>query len=222
MSTTETSGNGDQRRDGRESRHEVRDRRHPRLDVDRAKAFYESLGWRLDVDLGNDDFRIVQFTPPGSGCSIQFGIGLTKAAPGSAQGLLVVSDIESAHEELAQRRVYGSEVFHDATGGYNRFNPDKERLAPIRNGGRNVPFAPNSAIRTETPGNCRRSRTGYPAVSTRRRPRSAPSRMWPARFDVRRPPTASTRPGRARRTRTGPTGTPRTWWRSRRAPSSRR
>src|SRR5256885_14834664 len=69
-------------------------------DVDRAKAFYESLGWRLDADLGGDQFRIVQFTPPGSGCSIQFGVGLTSAAPGTAQNLLVVSDIEAANDEL--------------------------------------------------------------------------------------------------------------------------
>src|SRR5207244_13083098 len=64
----------------------------PVSDVDRAKEFYGSLGWRLDADLGKDDFRVVQFTPPGSGCSIQFGAGLTSAAPGAAQGLLVVSD----------------------------------------------------------------------------------------------------------------------------------
>ena len=102
----------------------------PVSDVDRAKAFYESLGWRLDADLGNGDFRIVQLTPPGSGCSIQFGIGLTKAAPGSAQGLLVVSDIESAHNELVGDGVDASEVFHDATGGYNRFNPDTRASGP--------------------------------------------------------------------------------------------
>ncbi|MDQ1430887.1 MAG: hypothetical protein QOF40_1489, partial [Actinomycetota bacterium] len=72
----------------------------PVSDVDRAKEFYESLRWRLDADLGNDDFRVVQFTPQGSGCSIQFGKGLTSAAPGTAQGLLVVSDIEAAHDEL--------------------------------------------------------------------------------------------------------------------------
>ena len=67
------------------------------------KTFYEGLGWRLDADLGDDDFRIVQFTPPGSGCSIQFGIGLTSAAPGSAENLLVVSDIEAAHDDLVSK-----------------------------------------------------------------------------------------------------------------------
>jgi catechol 2,3-dioxygenase-like lactoylglutathione lyase family enzyme len=74
----------------------------PVSDVDRAKAFYERLGWRLDADLGNETFRIVQLNPPGADCSIQFGIGLTAAAPGSAQSLLVVSDVEAAHEDLAE------------------------------------------------------------------------------------------------------------------------
>jgi len=105
----------------------------PVSDVDRAKAFYEGLGWRLDADLGAGDFRIVQFNPPGSGCSIQFGSGLTSAAPGSALNLLVVSDIEAAHEDLVAHGV-DAEVFHDSTGGYNRFTesvrakgPDPER-----------------------------------------------------------------------------------------------
>ena len=91
-------------------------------------------GGALDADLGNDSFRIVQFNPPGSECSIQFGIGLTAAAPGSAQGLLVVSDIEAAHDDLAAKGAEPSEVFHDGSGGYNRWDaslrasgPDPER-----------------------------------------------------------------------------------------------
>lgn len=74
----------------------------PVADVDRAKGFYSDLGWRLDADVApNDDVRLVQFTPPGSGCSIQFGTNLTQAAPGSSQGsYLIVSDIESAREQL--------------------------------------------------------------------------------------------------------------------------
>src|SRR3954468_18221971 len=72
----------------------------PVADVDRAKAFYEGLGWRLDADLGGGDFRIVQLTPPGSACSVQFGTGLTSATPGAAQNLLVVSDIEAAQGQL--------------------------------------------------------------------------------------------------------------------------
>ena len=83
-------------------------------DVDRSKQFYEGLGWRLDADfVFGPELRVVQFTPPGSGCSIGFGTGLTTAAPGSAQGLeLIVSDIVAAREEVAGRGVDVSEVFH--------------------------------------------------------------------------------------------------------------
>jgi catechol 2,3-dioxygenase-like lactoylglutathione lyase family enzyme len=83
-------------------------------DVDRSKQFYEGLGWRLDADfVVGDDFRIVQFTPPGSGCSIGFGKGVTAVAPGSAKGLeLIASDIEAARAELVGRGVDVSEVFH--------------------------------------------------------------------------------------------------------------
>ena len=86
----------------------------PVSDVDRAKRFYESLGWRLDADfVDGDQWRGVQFTPPGSGCSVIFGKNVTAAAPGSAQGLyLVVSDIEAAREELLRRGVKVSPVFH--------------------------------------------------------------------------------------------------------------
>jgi catechol 2,3-dioxygenase-like lactoylglutathione lyase family enzyme len=88
----------------------------PVSDVDRAKRFYESLGWRLDADFVNgEDWRVIQFTPPGSGCSVIFGKNVTAAAPGSAQGLyLIVSDIEAAREELLRRGVKISQVFHDA------------------------------------------------------------------------------------------------------------
>ena len=92
----------------------------PVSDVDRAKEFYAKLGWRLDADFASGkDFRVVQFTPPGSGCSIIFGKDVTPAAPGAAQGLyLVVSDIQAARKELLDRGVEISEVFHDATGVY--------------------------------------------------------------------------------------------------------
>jgi catechol 2,3-dioxygenase-like lactoylglutathione lyase family enzyme len=88
----------------------------PVSDVDRAKEFYGSLGWRLDADFAaGDDWRVIQFTPPGSGCSVIFGKNVTAAAPGSAQGLyLIVSDIEAARAELVGRGVGISEVFHDA------------------------------------------------------------------------------------------------------------
>ena len=92
----------------------------PVSDLDRAKEFYANLGWRLDADFDNGkDFRVMQFTPPGSGCSVIFGKNVTSAAPGSAQGLyLIVSDIEAARKELVGRGVKISEVFHDPGGEY--------------------------------------------------------------------------------------------------------
>lgn len=100
----------------------------PVSDIDRAKAFYARLGWRLDGDFDNGkDFHVVQFTPPGSGCSIIFGKNVTPAAPGSAQGLyLVVSDIEAARRDLLRRGVEVSEVFHGASDNY--LGPDEPFL----------------------------------------------------------------------------------------------
>jgi catechol 2,3-dioxygenase-like lactoylglutathione lyase family enzyme len=96
----------------------------PVSDVDRAKEFYAQLGWRLDADLARgDSFRIVQLTPPGSPCSIQFGTNMTSAVPGSAQGLyLVVSDIAAARNGLVASGVEVSEVFHEGAPGA-RFHP---------------------------------------------------------------------------------------------------
>ena len=85
----------------------------PVSDVDRSKEFYQRLGWRLDDDVAPlDGLRIVQFTPPGSGASVTFGTGLTTAAPGSAEGGLIVSDIEAAHDELTRRGIDASEIWH--------------------------------------------------------------------------------------------------------------
>jgi len=86
----------------------------PVSDVDRAKEFYARLGWRLDAEFASgDDFRVIQFTPPGSGCSVIFGKNVTAAAPGSARGLyLIVSDIVAARDDLRGRGVEVSEVFH--------------------------------------------------------------------------------------------------------------
>ena len=85
----------------------------PVSDVDRAKAFYERLGFRLDADdAPMEGLRIVQFTPPGSGTSVTFGLGLTTAAPGSAEGGLIVSDIEAAHQQLATRGIEVSDMWH--------------------------------------------------------------------------------------------------------------
>jgi len=100
----------------------------PVSDVDRAKDFYQSLGWRLDADFAvGDDIRAVQLTPPQSGCSISFGKGLTKAEPGSTQRFeLVVSDIDAAREDLISRGVEVSEVFH-RDGARFLPGPDPER-----------------------------------------------------------------------------------------------
>src|SRR5687767_15545230 len=100
----------------------------PVSDVDRAKQFYDRLGWRVDADFDSGkDFRVMQFTPPGSGCSVIFGKNVTAAVPGSAQGLyLIVSDIEGARRELLGRGVKISEVFHDTAGVYA--GPDEPYL----------------------------------------------------------------------------------------------
>ena len=187
----------------------------PVSDVDRAKEFYTSLGWRLDADLGGDDFRIVQLTPAGSGCSIQFGRGLTATAPGSALSLLVVSDIEAAHAELVGNGV-DAEVFHDARTGYNRFDPavhcasgpDPERQSYASFAQFNDPDGnvwQLQEITTRLPGRVDAMTTS--SVGERPGDRDA----------ARLAPTASTRSAPVRRIRTGQIGTPRTWRRSRRA-----
>jgi catechol 2,3-dioxygenase-like lactoylglutathione lyase family enzyme len=97
----------------------------PVTDVDLSKAFYTKLGWRLDADFPFDNgFRVVQFTPPGSGCSVQFGTKITTATPGAAQGLyLIVSDVEAARKELIAQGVEVSEVFHTSKPGA-QFRPE--------------------------------------------------------------------------------------------------
>src|SRR5580765_651320 len=97
----------------------------PVSDVDRAKRFYGSLGWRLDADFAFDNgFRVVQFTPPGSACSVQFDSKMTSATPGSAHGnYLIVSDIDAARGELVARGAKVGEVFHAGTPGA-QFQPD--------------------------------------------------------------------------------------------------
>jgi catechol 2,3-dioxygenase-like lactoylglutathione lyase family enzyme len=101
----------------------------PVSDIDRAKAFYASLGWREDVDFDiSEDFRVVQFTPPGSGCSIAFGTGLTTLEPGSVQRLeLGVYDIDAARADLISRGVEVSELFHSTPGEEPMSGPDPER-----------------------------------------------------------------------------------------------
>jgi catechol 2,3-dioxygenase-like lactoylglutathione lyase family enzyme len=106
-------------------------------DVDRAKSFYEALGWREDADFSGDaGFRVVQLTPPGSACSVIFGAGITTADPGSADGLqLTVSDIEAARSELIGHGVEVSDIFHDGGGVFHHAGEEGRvpGLAPDRN-----------------------------------------------------------------------------------------
>lgn len=106
----------------------------PVADVERTKSFYEGLGWRLDADAGDDEFHVVQITPPGSPTSIIFGKGVTTAEPGSIDRLLLaVDDIDAAREELVSRGAEVSEVFHEAAGGpIGGFHPEAEAHAPGR------------------------------------------------------------------------------------------
>ena len=108
----------------------------PVSDVDRAKAFYEGLGFRLDIDyVASDTYRVIQFTPPGSDASIIFGTGITNAAAGSVQKLhLVVTDIEAARADLVGRGIDVGEIFHDATGVFHHADGSQRvaGLAPNR------------------------------------------------------------------------------------------
>jgi catechol 2,3-dioxygenase-like lactoylglutathione lyase family enzyme len=99
----------------------------PVSDVDRAKHFYRDLGWRLDIDYSDEvDYRVVQFTPPGSGCSIIFGRNVTTAFPGSVQGLhLIVSDIQAARADLLGRGVAIGDLFHDVDGIFHHANGNR-------------------------------------------------------------------------------------------------
>ena len=146
-------------------------------DVDRARDFYTTLGWRLDADIVDDDgIRLVQLTPPGSPCSIQFGTRLTLAAPGTAQSVyLVVDDIDTAGDELVGRGVEVSPVFHCATGFACRFG-DRRRRTACRAPRRAAPThrSRRSPTPTATAGCSRRSRAACRAVDTavrRGRPR---------------------------------------------------
>ena len=198
----------------------------PVSDVDRAKRFYGGLGWRLDAEFAaGDDYRVIQFTPPGSGCSVIFGKNVTAAAPGSAQGLyLIVSDIEAARNELLGRGIEISEVFHDA-GGVYAGTDEPYLFGRVRVGGQDPEhrsyrsFASFSdpdgngwllqEVTARLPG---RVDTAYTTFASSTELAAALRRAGP--------PMANTRSGQADSvTRTGRTGTPSTWWRSR--PASR-
>jgi len=131
----------------------------PVSDVDRAKRFYQSLGWRMDADIVvSDAFRVVQLTPPHSACSISFGKGVTTGEPGSVQRLLLaVHDIDAARDDLISRGVEVSEVFHLAGGVFRALT---RKVAPTRR-------MPRSAIQMATGGSSRRSRRGSRAGSGR-------------------------------------------------------
>jgi catechol 2,3-dioxygenase-like lactoylglutathione lyase family enzyme len=109
----------------------------PVSDVDRAKRFYTDLGWRLDLDITADDsYRVIQFTPPGSSCSIIFGRGVTMAAPGSSQGLhLIVADLTAARARLLEQGIEVDEPFYDAVGLFHHAKPEAltRGLQPQRN-----------------------------------------------------------------------------------------
>ncbi|WP_436531898.1 VOC family protein [Actinoplanes sp. HUAS TT8] len=108
----------------------------PVSDVDRAKAFYTGLGWRLDADFTKDDLRVVQVTPPGSPASVIFGKSITKQAPGTAEGLqLIVADIEAAHDELKRLGAEPSEVWHDAGGVFHHGGTDARVPGPAADRG---------------------------------------------------------------------------------------
>ncbi|TFW00180.1 VOC family protein [Leifsonia flava] len=96
----------------------------PVSDASRAKSFYVALGWRIDSDTTSEDLRVIQMTPPGSRCSIVFGVGVSSAAPGSAQGLMLsVTDIEAARADLRARGIDISEIFHDDGGVFTHADP---------------------------------------------------------------------------------------------------
>ncbi len=113
----------------------------PVSDVDRAKQFYAGLGWRLDADVAAGDLRLVQFTPPGSGCSIQFGSKLTDAAPGSSTSVyLVVADLDATRKSLVDQGVDVSDVFHEGTLG-GRFNESDRVVGAAQDRGSYGSFA---------------------------------------------------------------------------------
>jgi catechol 2,3-dioxygenase-like lactoylglutathione lyase family enzyme len=133
----------------------------PVSDVDRAKEFYQQLGWRLDDDVAPmDGLRIVQFTPLGSATSITFGLGLTTAAPGSTQGALIISDIEAAHDGLLKLGIDMSDMWHGPPFPVEARQPGPAPSAPAT--GRSAPSRTRKAIC----GSCRRSPRGSRAGST--------------------------------------------------------
>ena len=178
----------------------------PVSDIDRAKEFYSGLGWRLDADYDNGkDFRVIQFTPLGSGCSVIFGKNVTTAAPGSAQGMyLIVSDTEAARRELLGHSVKISEVFHDANGVYA--GPDEPYLfGRLRVSGLDPEHRSYRSFASfrDPDGNgwlLQEITSRLPGRVTGNTTYASAGATWRARFGVRQPPTASTRSASARQT----------------------
>ena len=186
----------------------------PVADADASKAFYGGLGWRLDADFSFDNgFRVVQFTPPGSGASIQFGTNITTAEPGNAQGLyLVVSDVQAARAELARCGADVTEVFHPgAPGGqFEPAGPDGRIDGMDENRSSYGSFA----ILHDPDGNVwllQEVTTRFPGRVDPARPPMGRPQTSRTRCGAPRSPTANTKPASARPTRTGPTGTRPTW-----------
>jgi catechol 2,3-dioxygenase-like lactoylglutathione lyase family enzyme len=194
----------------------------PVSDVDRSKAFYERLGWRLDDDVAPmDGLRIVQFTPPGSGTSITFGLGLTTAAPGSAEAGLIVSDIEAAHAELVGRGIEVSDIWHGLPfpAEARQPGPDPERTSygsffSITDPDGNTWLV--HEVTTRLPGRVDAAETAFVSTadlaSALRRAEAAhrEHEKGTGRSHLfHRSGQDGDWPG------TGPPGTPRTWWRSR-------
>ena len=192
----------------------------PVSDADRAKEFYAKLGWRLDADFDDGkDFRVIQFTPPGSGCSVIFGKNVTAAAPGSAQGLyLIVSDIAAARKALLERGIQVSEVFHNA--GVYTGTDETYLFGSVRVSGPDTEHRSYRSFASfkDPDGNgwlFQEITRGCPAALISAATSFASATIWRTRCGAPRLPTASTKSGPAREMRTGQTGTPNTWWRSR-------
>ena len=197
----------------------------PVSDVDRSKQFYERLGWRLDDDVAPlDGLHIVQFTPPGSAASVTFGTGLTTAAPGSAEGGLIVSDIEAAHHELTGCGIDASEVWHGPPfpPEARQPGPDPERTSYGSFFSFDDPDGNTwlvQEVTTRLPGRIDAAGTAFASTA------DLASALRRAQA-----PTASTRSARGGRTfstgrvktRAGPPGTPPTWWPSRPGRTCRR
>ena len=133
-------------------------------DVDRAKAFYEKVGFRLDIDLANENFRGIQFTPPRSEASIIFGKGVTSAKSNPAELVLAVDDADAARRDLIARGVEVSEIFHYADGPFNNA-VENPRVAGRDPEGRSYSRLPRLRIQTAIAGCSRRSRRRFPAAN---------------------------------------------------------